>query len=203
MFDTVDDYVHRPMRYRNIDGIWEMGVGFQWLGFAVLEMLQARASENSVWHSRGTLPLGLLVLTAAIFYSVRVLKKRITYPRTGFVKYRDLAAKPWIAGAIAGAIAIAVGLFVRPRLTSSMMAAVASVMFGLLYALGTRLDEWWRWVVLVVMVGGGVAISTLPLDREWQGALHLGFQGLTLFVSGGIALCLYLRRTRPPEQEAE
>jgi len=203
MFDTVDDYVHRPMRYRNIDGIWEMGCGFQWLGFAVLEMLRARAPENSVWHWRGTLALSFLALTAAIFYSVRVLRKRITYPRTGFVKYRDLAPKPWIMGAIGLVIGIAVYTFVFRRFSFSLTVGVASAMFGLLYVLGTRLDEWWRWVVLVVLVGGPVAISTLPLDRQWLDALSVGFMGLTLFVDGGITLYLYLRRTRPPKQEAE
>jgi hypothetical protein len=76
-------------------------------------------------------------------------------------------------------------------------------MWGLFYAFATRLDEAWRWVVLVVMVTGPVAISMLPLEREWLETLSAGFLGLTLLVSGLIALSLYLRRTRPPEREAE
>jgi hypothetical protein len=62
---------------------------------------------------------------------------------------------------------------------------------------------YWRWVVLVIMVGGPVAISKLPLDREWLETLSLAFLGLTLLVSGVIAFYLYLRRTRHPEREAE
>jgi hypothetical protein len=28
MLDKLDDYAQRPMRYQNIDGIGEMGIGF-------------------------------------------------------------------------------------------------------------------------------------------------------------------------------
>jgi prepilin signal peptidase PulO-like enzyme (type II secretory pathway) len=118
------------------------------------------------------------------------------------VKYQDLAPKPWIAGAIAGALGFALSIFALARSSFSLTVAVASAMFGLLYALGTRLDAGWRWIVLLMIVVGLVAISALPLDREWLGALSIGFLGLILFVDGGITLYLYLHRTRPQEQEA-
>jgi hypothetical protein len=203
MFDQVDDYAHRPMRYRNIDGIWEMGAGFYWLVWVLLEKFRASAPGNSVWHRQSTHVLCLAVLVSVVFYGVGVLKKRITYPRTGFVKYRDLAPKPWIVGAIGLVVGVAAYALVLRRFSFSLTVAVASAMFGLLYAFATKLDGAYRWVVLVVMVAGPMAISTLPLDRLWLETLSIGFLGLTLFVSGGITLYLYLRRTRPSQQEAE
>jgi hypothetical protein len=191
------------MRYRNIDGIWEMGTGFVVMGMVLLQSLRASAPGNSVWHWRTTYLLSSVALLLVVFYGVGALKKRITYPRTGFVKYRDLAPKPWIVGAIGLVVGIAAYTLVLRRFPFSLTLAVASALFGLLYALGTRLDAAWRWLVLLVIVVGPVAISTLPLDREWLETLSIGFLGLTLFVDGGITLYLYVRRTRPPEQEAE
>lgn len=205
MFDKLDDYARRPLRYQNVDGLWEMGIGFLWLGMAFLDRLKASAPRNSV-HWRLTAMVSAAALVLLVFYSVRLLKKRITYPRTGFVKYRGRAGKAWAAGAIAAAVAILVVILsvsLLRHLTYSVWVAVEATMWALLYAMATRLAEPWRWVVLAVMIGGPVAISTLPVDREWLGALHNGYIGLTLFVSGTIALYLYLHRTRPPEQEAE
>jgi hypothetical protein len=205
MVDQLDDYARRPVRYKYIDGIWEMGAGFLLLGFAALGRLQASAPQKPL-HWRVTAAVSVAALGLLVFYGERLLKKRITYPRTGFVKYRGLAGKPWIAGVIAGALAIPATIFsviLWRHLTYSVMVAVESAMLALLYALATRLAEPWRWVVLAVMIGGPVGISTLPLDHQWLGALHLGLLGLTLFVSGTIALYLYLHRTRPAEEAAE
>jgi hypothetical protein len=208
MMNKIDDYVQRPVRYRNIDGLWEMGLGLLTSGISLLDYLRMSAPTNSVWHWRGASALGIAVLGFVVFYGVRILKKRITYPRTGFVKYRGLAGKPWITGAIAGAIAIATAIFFwflsrRFHFTLSVTVALASGGWGFLYALATKPDAVWRWIVFSVILVGPVAISTLPLDRLWLDTLPIGFLGLTFLVSGGITLYLYLRRTRPPEQEAE
>lgn len=207
MLDQVDDYARRPMRYQNIDGIWEMGIGFQWLGMMLLlQLWEGRWRSlpgNSVWLWRGGFVLSNVVLLLVVVYGQKALKKRITYPRTGFVKYRSSRAKSWIAGVIGGVVGVSAAIFLLRHFTFSGTVAVGSAMWGLFYAFATRLDEAYRWVVLVVMVAGPVAISTLPLHRQWLDMLPMEFLGLTLFVSGGITLCLYLRRTRPPEQEAE
>jgi hypothetical protein len=122
------------------------------------------------------------------------------------VRYRGLAGKPWLAGLIAASTAIpGILLFylLLRHTRYSLTAALLSVILGLMYAFGTRLDEAWRWVVLAVIVLGPVAISMLPLDRASVEGLPTAFIGLTYFVSGVIAFSLYLRRTRPAEQEAE
>jgi hypothetical protein len=194
------------MRYQNTDGTWEMGIGFLFLTMTFLEKSLRSAPPNTVWHWRGTFLLSLALLGFVVLCGVRALKERITYRRTGFVKYRGLAGKPWLIGLISAAIGVPVALLSNLLMRHSKLpvpVAVGSAMWGLLYALGTKLEEAWRWVVLVVMVTGPPAISKLPLDREWLETLSAGFLGLTLLVSGLIALSLYLRRTRPPEREAE
>jgi hypothetical protein len=206
MLDKLDDYARRPMHYQNIDGIWEMGIGFLFVMMTLSETSLSGAPRNTVWHWRGTFVVILALLFFVVWFGVKALKERITYRRTGFVKYRGLAGKPWltalIAGAIGAPIAILFNLLLRHS-RYSVKAALISVTWGLLYAFATKLDEPWRWVVLAVMVSGPVVISELPLDPLWLDTLPVGFLGLIFFVSGGIALCLYLRRSLPPKQEAE
>jgi len=206
MSDELDDYARRPMRYKYIDGIWEMGIGFLCVMLVLLEKSLKGAPENTLWHWRGTFLLSIVLLGFVVLCGTRVLKKRITYPRTGYVRYRGLAGKPWLAGLIAASTAIPGTLlfYLLLRHTRySVTAASLSVILGLMYALGTKLDEAWRWVFLAVIVLGPVLISMLPLDRASVQGLPTAFIGLTYFVSGVTALCLYLRRTRPPEQESE
>jgi hypothetical protein len=194
------------MRYQNIDGTWEIGVGFLFLTMTFLEKSLRGAPPNTVWHWRGTVLLSLALLGFVVLGGVRALKERFTYRRTGLVKYRGLAGKPWLIVLISAAIGVPLALLSNLLMRHSKLpipVAVGSAMWGLFYAFATRLEEAWRWVVLVIMVGGPVAISTLPLDREWLETLSAGFLGLTLLVSGGIAFYLYLRRTPPPEREAE
>jgi hypothetical protein len=206
MIDKVDGYVRRPVRYKNIDGAWEMSLGLLWLGVALLDYLHPKVAGKFTWHWKATHLLCFGVLVSVVLYGRKVLKERITYRRTGFVKYRGLEGKPWVVRVIAGALAIPAtifSVFLWRHFTFSVMVALISSMWGFLYAFATKLDGAYRWVVLVVMVAGPVAISTLPLDRLWLETLPLGFLGLTFFVSGVITLYLYLRRTRLLEEAAE
>jgi hypothetical protein len=194
------------MRYRNIDGIWEMGIGFLCVMIVLLEKSLRSAPKNPVWDWRGTLAVCIALLGFVVLGGKKVLRERITYPRTGFVKYRGLAGKPWLLGLIAGATAIPATIFFYFLLrhsSYSVTGAVASAMWALLYAFATRLAEAWRWVVLAVIVLGPLAISMLPLDRASLQGLPMAFMGLTLLVSGVIAFCLYLRRTQPSGREVE
>ena len=205
MSDELDDYVRRPMRYQHIDGIWEMGIGFLFLAIPLLGKSLKDAPRNSVWHWRSTAVLSFALLLFVVIGGVRALKKRVTYPRTGFVKYRGLAGKPWVTAIIAGALSVPATIlyaFLWRRFRFSVPVALNSAVWGLMYAFATRMDGAWRWVLLAVMVVGPVVISMHPVGRDWLDTPWVGFLGLTWFASGLIAFRLYLRRTRPAEEGA-
>ena len=202
--NTIDEYARRPFRYQNIDGIGQLGVGLLWIGMGAMQALQATASDGSIWHRRGIHLTAVVAFGLIVLYGMWALRRRITFPRTGFVKYRGLG-KPSLGGLLAAAIAAPVSIFYYFLLRHSSVSltlALGCAGFALLYAFATRMDAAWEWIVLVMMVTGPVAISTLPIDRELNQGLSIGFLGLTLFVSGAITLYLYLHRTRPPEEGA-
>jgi hypothetical protein len=208
MANQIDDYVKRPIRYLHIDGLGELVFGVMWTGFILLGSLLKAAPSGSFWQVYAAFLVCLAALTFGLLYGYKALKKRITYPRTGYVKYRRAGKRVRrIAGMLTGlATGFATNFVLRPFASQSYETALmvwTSVGWGLLYIFVTRMDEAWRWVVLVALIVAPPVVATLPLGRLWLHTLPFVLQGLIFFVSGAIALALYLRRNPVPEQVAE
>lgn len=82
-------------RYDNIDGTGEMFMGLMFLGFALLGYLQTILPEHSMWRTNGFAALffmeAVLMLVLGVGFLVRgVIKKLITFPRTGYVAGHSL-----------------------------------------------------------------------------------------------------------------
>ncbi len=76
--------------YDNIDGTGEMLMGLMLLGFGLLGYLQTLLPKDSVWSTNSFCALlfmyAVLILVIGPGYWVRsVIKRRITFPRTGYV----------------------------------------------------------------------------------------------------------------------
>jgi hypothetical protein len=89
MKDELQNTMERPKRYDNIDGTGEMFMGLMILSFALLCYLQTVLPEHSMWRNGfASLLFMYAVLIPALglgFLLQRVVKKRITWPRTGYV----------------------------------------------------------------------------------------------------------------------
>jgi hypothetical protein len=206
MANQIDDYVKRPVRYQNIDGLGELSAGILLMLLPLLAFLQETAAPGSIWHYNATFLVCIATLGFIVLYGPKVLKKRITYPRTGYVKYRSTRTRGWIGGLAGAAATIATVLVLRrlaPHSFEVLGMAILSAMWGLFYAFGTRMDEGWRWVMLLALIVVPPVVKTLPMGRLWSGKLPFVLQGLIFFLSGVITLALYLRWNPVPEQGAE
>jgi hypothetical protein len=189
MADEIDGYVKRPVGYMYVDGIYEMFIGVLFLGWALLD------------------PVWIILLAVIAYCSTHVLKKRITYPRTGYVRLQSSGKKAWM-GAIAGfAVAFGLVLFLRSAAETPMV-LVTSAIWAFLYAYITRLARLefaWRWIVTLAMIVGPVCVSLLPSESLPAGRLRLGngLVGLLFLVSGAVTFALYMRRTHPPQEVTE
>ena len=206
MANQIDDYVKRPVRYQNIDGLNELGIGILWMALPLLEFFNKTAASGSFWHRRTTFFVCVAAFTVALLYGHKALKKRLTYPRTGYVKYRQTRARVLASLFVAGAVAVAVALTtvfalrrLAPHSSEIVGAAVGSAVWGLFYVFLTRMDAPWRWVVLVVLIVSPPVIAARPLGRLWLGNLPVVLVGMIYFVSGTITLALYLRQNPVPE----
>ena len=89
MRDELEHTLMQHKRYDNIDGTGEMFMGLMLMGFALLGYLQTVLPEHSMWRTNF---FGLLFMYAVLMpvlglgYLVRrVIKKHLTWPRTGYV----------------------------------------------------------------------------------------------------------------------
>ncbi|HXH50823.1 MAG TPA: hypothetical protein VNM47_15880 [Terriglobia bacterium] len=210
MTTQIDDYVKRPMRYQNIDGLEELGIGLLWIILPLLEFFNKTAASGSIWHGRTTLFVCVAAVTVALLYGHKALKKRFTFPRTGYVKYRQTRTRVLASLLVAGAVAIVVAIatvfvlrLLEPRSSQTVGPVLASVAWGLFYIFITRMDAAWRWAVLVLLVAAPPALAVLPLGRLWLGNSPIVLIGVIYFVSGAITLALYLRQNPVPKQVVE
>jgi hypothetical protein len=77
-------------RYDNIDGTGEMLMGLMLLGFGLLGYLQTILPKDSIWRTNGFCSLlfmyAVLIGVLGPGYWVRsLIKRRLTFPRTGYV----------------------------------------------------------------------------------------------------------------------
>jgi len=183
MADEIDGYVKRPVGYMYVDGIYEMFMGVVFLGYSFLD------------------PVWVMLLTVIAYGSTHILKKRITYPRTGYVRLRSYRKKAWIAGIAGFVVAFGVWFAFRGAAYSILVLGTA-VIWAFLYSYITILahleNAWWRWMVTLAMIVGPVFASLHSEDRLGMGAV-----GFLFLISGAITFALYMRRTHPPQEVAE
>lgn len=214
----LQDYIGRVKRHDYNDGTGEMAFGLMALGFTLLGSLQAILPKDSMWrHGFASILLwyAVFLLMFGLIYCVpKAIKKRITWPRTGYVAYR-VGGKSWWTAMVAVAffsVFVAFGLACLMRfdrrhnwMSLAWMGNVAIYVAGYafwIYRMGKAHP--WKWLVLLFMALGLLAIALIaPEDFVGLGRPMLLFVGLTWLGSGGATLYSYIRHTQPPAPEAE
>lgn len=166
MTDPVLDAHRRSARYWNVDGLSELAVGLQVLLVPLFLYGVAETSRGSAGRVAVVLALAAGLPLATLFSRrvVIAIRKRFTYPRTGFVAYRPAQPQAWVFGA-----ALAVGLL------------------ALFLALRGLTANWVAWLFVVQgMVPGSLLVyfgRLVGLPRfEAIGALHAAL-GVALAVA--------------------
>ena len=212
------DFMGRPVRYNNIDGTGEMGIGVMMLGFALVGYLMSylRGVVPESWTGKVD-PVGLLVLFGGmgavlglIQWGTKAIKKHITWPRTGYVAYRRSAKSRltiMVAAAILGfGFTCLMGLARRHDAMSLARMGYLAVMPAAYAIFVYRFDREcpWKWLVLLFIALGLLAIGIIVPGKivELVRPVSL-FLGLTFLGSGGATLWSYMRHTQPPALEAK
>jgi hypothetical protein len=230
MNNELQDYMGRPKRYENIDGTGEIYMGLMILGFGLLNYLQTVLPKDSLWSTNGFagllfMYLILIPVLALGYWGGKAIKKRITWPRTGYVAYgvagADAKAKKafWsvmLAVAIIAAVIAAgmAGLVALERRHLGAMTGLAGVGYVVYLAFWVPLYAFWvwrmggghpwKWLVLLFMALGLLVIGLIGPGNIIEVARPVMlFVGLVWVMSGGATLYSYLRHTKPPAPQAE
>jgi hypothetical protein len=185
------------------DGIWELGAGGFCAWLALYFLGQALAPAKSAFKfvvDIGFLPwflLGAWILPKV----VRRLKQNLTYRRTGFVSYgrpekKARTRKALISGILAGLVSFGFAFLLTHRPAAfDPMPIVSGLAFTLVSILMSFRTGAWRLILVAAAVAAsGTALSLWGWSDNFNMAAFYAFVAAALFVSGGAALAVYLRR---------
>jgi len=204
MTEGISDYLKRPSRYAMIEGVGEMGIAIVISGISAFGILHARAGEHSIWNWKPIMLIYGVVLLALVFLAQAMIKKRITYPRTGYLKHRHSRVKSVVAivsAAMLGAIcAVLISNFWKhSEHRQDLQLLLSGLIWCLLYAYATKMDQTWRWIVAVAMTFGPLGTDRIMSGDPGQWVSFIVI-GICWLISGTITFWLYLRRTRPAQE---
>ena len=193
----------RAARYWYEDGLAEIGVGLLFLLVAAWFAVEGLAPAGSLppWFSALGLPVIVLGGMFAFGLLVRVIKQRLTYPRTGYVAYpRTPPLRRWLAGVIGGAISFLLVLFLaaRPDWMTALPALQGAAIAAILLLLSVRSGVLRLAVEGLLALGAGLIVSLASVGTSIGAALVFGTTGVASLISGIFVLAHYLRTTSPP-----
>ena len=151
------------------------------------------------------LVIGMLVLTTGGAFIVsrilRILKERVTYPRTGYVAYRKEKYKRGRWMVVISMFILGGLLAILPDWMSQMPFVEGVIACTVFIYFGYRFSMIRFYVLAAFFVLLGAMLSLMGLGDTLGTALFFGLMGVALLVSGGIALWIYLSRAQPPVEE--
>lgn len=203
-------------RYWTEDGIPDLYLGVGFVIYAAL--LWWEAHTNNAWI-KGTSATFLILFVALGRILIEKIKERLTYPRTGYVKYiwpsrKDALKSMAIGLGVAAVLAFLIlyqlraggkseGLKTIELLTPLLFAAILGMV-----AYQQRNLRFGGYAILAAVYGWlGVWVAQRVADMATRNALLNGVSilaplGITMLIGGTIVLARHLR-THPLSQEGE
>ena len=217
----IRDYVTRLKRYQNIDGTGELFIGVVMGAFALIFFIASHLPADSFWRNSmaGKLALFFGVLAAAVgltWRANRAIKRRITFPRTGYAVQRISGKTTALRlGATvimcAGVSAVTEFMFDMSRRSGEVAVprtaifTIFTVSFALVAVFQFKSHPW-KMAMVALLAAGLLALTALAPATSSEAQFMLPAMLVTSaawLISGGITLLLYIRRTHPPQSEAE
>jgi hypothetical protein len=197
--DPLLDANTRVQRYWNVDGLHEIAMAILFLLTALSVWAGESATLSKFWKGAAAvaLPIFLIVGISVEGSVVQAIRRRLTFPRTGFVTFRKPSAKRRRVGVtVAFCIAILVVFLVARSPLENVQAWLVpalSLVFGGFVAwmgLAFRLRRFL--VVALASAAAGAAIAALGLPLPAAMAMYWMAMGVVMLLSGALALRRYL-----------
>jgi hypothetical protein len=189
MADTVNvgDMERRAQRYWAIDGLPEVMMGLLWIVWGGAFLVGQTLPRGPAWNVYWTFtPATLAVSGVATVWAIKRLKARITFPRTGYVEWKEptTVQRLTTAAVACGSAILLVVLITKSRTAGLESAAAPGV--GLILSLGFLVASVTRRAPHLLALAG-VAL-TLAVTF---GAAFTGWDALNwMFVALGAATAL-------------
>ena len=206
---NIENILNRAYAHWIKDGIIEIWIGILFTGVGILRAIIHFAGEKSAtyyWLSAGLLVF-MLGVAGGGTYVVKLLKARITYPRTGYTAFKPYSFNYKSILAILALFIIA-GIFggtlgwLSNQPDQQKMGVFVPIVMGIYWALAFtyaahRLGVKRLYYLAVIFVVIGLAIGALGVGVVLGVSFFYLSIGLALVVTGCVALVQYLRSHEP------
>jgi hypothetical protein len=199
----------KTLRYWFEDGLSEIVIGSLFFIVGAITLLQGLLMPGSnLYRFLGLLTF--LVITAGTLSSrwlIRILKERLTYPRTGYVAYKPPTTIQRTVSLISG-IVITIIILLLVILSSQMSIRwipliLGFMMAGFLFVTGLRTGLLKYQFMAIGFVVIGLLLSFLNIQEWLSIGIMLSSLGLMFLLSGLIALIHYVHNTQPSSEIAD
>jgi hypothetical protein len=210
MSDAVEkglqDYLARPRRYGNIDGLPEAAFGLTMLGWVFIAYAE-RLLQPGLALRAVMLPVLMGAWPLALARCTQLLKQRVTYQRTGFIEPRCSSRRSrvlvFLGSFMVAAIgSVGIGLILRRHPPVIGFAILIGLVQLLSYGVLNRHRLTWRWFIIAAMAAAALIVGAQGADLHGLFRLQPPVFGAIWLVSGLVTFAEYLANTRPV-QEAE
>lgn len=196
-------FARRTRRYWMVDGLAELVMGSFFLLGGVLQLVSFVAPSNIRGFATILIPLLMMFGILVSRFGLHKVKARLTYPRSGYVEYRQPKRWQQMLGVLVG---FGVGFALMPLLFNVQFSAAwlpiisgvafALLMVGMGFYMGTA-----RFYTLALFTSVlGILLYFLRINGFLGASLVIALTGVWLLVAGGITLRRYLQQTQVEEQ---
>lgn len=202
MANNIDKVVRRTYGYFYDDGLVEMALGLLFIAVGLWLVLWSGLASPGFLGLLLAIGLPLLIFGGALLFKrlIRKLKERITYPRTGYVSYRQNQPDRgrWLF--IGTALLLTLLAVLLPGSFNQMSVMVGALLGVILIYMGYRVEVRRFYLVGFVAIILGFGLAQTGLEEVLAlGLLFIG-AGVTLLIAGAMTLILYLRRHPAPNE---
>ena len=196
--------IRRTQQYWFEDGLVELLLGLLFLVLSGLFWWQV-VTDSEYGALIGGIAMPFIIILGAILLGVtlRWLKQRLVYPRTGYVTYAKPTNKQ---RGLSGLLGLIIGAAMAVTITQLELAEMATAFIGVgvgfaLFMLGNRVGLLRFHLLAVWVVAVGVVIAFLVVDENVASTYALGLIGLGLMFSGAIGFWRYWQNSEPGNDE--
>jgi len=200
MDSLIDQYLRKPIRYADIDGLNDIGLGIATLGWSLIFLIPEHLPRDSVLARDSWLlmPLVMGPLVLLIHFGTRLARERLTFPRTGYVAYSTSPGK-YIAVIAVAVITALAAVFTASQATLSVTFVMGSLVAAASLHRLARTGLLRYGLLAGASVGIGLVLSFQDLGFREGTMWFCLLMGMTLLVSGTVTMWRYLRQTSSQE----
>ena len=208
MKDQIEQTIQRTRRYWNIDGLPEFGFGLICLLLGAYFLVQSMVETDSLLYQVLNVFFILIVVGGSLISNrlVSYLKSKYTYPRTGYVAYRQPPRyRRLVLALVAGLIAsLLVGILYFTEMRNFWMPVITAVVVAVVFTFVANQGYAPRYYFLALCSLGLGTIAALAGLRDMLGlALYYGGMGVVQAVIGVIVFRNFLTVNSLAEEDEE